>query len=78
MFLLSFFGGLFTPVQSMPTALRDVAQFLPTYHVASLGWAVAAGRAPGLGDAGTLIAYTLVLAVAVTWRHRALESAAFA
>jgi ABC-2 type transport system permease protein len=78
MFLLSFFGGLFTPVESMPNALRDVAQFLPTYHVASLGWAVAAGQAPGLGDAGTLAAFTLVLAVAVTWRHHAVESAAFA
>jgi len=46
MFLLSFFGGLFTPVSDLPVVLRHVASFLPSYHDASLGWAVVAGRAP--------------------------------
>jgi ABC-2 type transport system permease protein len=78
MFLLSFFGGLFTPVSNMPSVLRHVAAFLPSYHGASLGWAVVAGRAPGLRDAGILLAYALVLGLAVIWRHRAEESRAFA
>ena len=78
MFLLSFFGGLFTPVGNLPTALRHIAAFLPRYHEASLGWDVVAGRVPGLGDAGILLIYALVLGLAVTWRYRAEESRAFA
>ncbi|MGO9195675.1 MAG: ABC transporter permease [Acidimicrobiales bacterium] len=78
MFLLSFFGGLFTPVGNLPTVLRHVAAFLPSYHEASLGWSVVAGRLPGLGDAGILLAYALILGLAVVWRHRAEESRAFA
>jgi ABC-2 type transport system permease protein len=78
MFLLSFFGGLFTPVADMPTVLRHVAAFLPSYHGASLGWAVVAGHGPGLRDASILLVYALVLGLAVIWRHRAEESRAFA
>src|ERR1700722_40147 len=78
MFLLSFFGGLFTPVRSLPPTLRHVASFLPSYHHASLGWAVVAGRVPALSDVGILFAYATVLALAVTWRHRVEESRAFA
>jgi ABC-2 type transport system permease protein len=78
MFLLSFFGGLFTPVADLPAVLRQVASFLPSYHDASLGWAVVAGRPPGLGDAGVLLGYAVVLGLAVTWRHRVEESRAFA
>ncbi|HEY5273493.1 MAG TPA: hypothetical protein VIJ34_09695, partial [Acidimicrobiales bacterium] len=78
MFLLSFFGGLFTPVRSLPSVLRRVADFLPSYHHASLGWAVVAGRAPELIDGGILLAYVVVLGVVITWRHRVEESRAFA
>jgi ABC-2 type transport system permease protein len=78
MFLLSFFGGLFNPVRSLPVVLRHVAEFLPTYHHAALGWAVVAGHAPGLTHAGVLLACAVVLGLAVTWRHRVEESRAFA
>ena len=78
MFLLSFFGGLFTPVRDLPAVLRRVADFLPSYHHASLGWAVAAGRVPGLSDVGILVAYVVVLVLVVIWRHRVEESRAFA
>jgi ABC-2 type transport system permease protein len=78
MFLLSFFGGLFTPVSELPVVLRHVAAFLPSYHDASLGWAVVAGRVPALGDGAVLLGYAVVLGLAVTWRHRVEESRAFA
>jgi ABC-2 type transport system permease protein len=78
MFLLSFFGGLFTPVSELPAALRHVATFLPSYHDASLGWAVVAGRTPGLDHVGVLLGYAVLLGLVVTWRHRVEESRAFA
>jgi ABC-2 type transport system permease protein len=78
MFLLSFFGGLFNPVRSLPVVLRHVAVLLPTYHHAALGWAVVAGRAPDLVDVGVLLLYAVVLGLAVTWRHRVEESRALA
>jgi ABC-2 type transport system permease protein len=78
MFLLSFFGGLFTPVRYLPSALRRVAAFLPSFHHASIGWAVVAGRVPALADADALLVYALALALAVAWRHRVEESRAFA
>jgi ABC-2 type transport system permease protein len=78
MFLLSFFGGLFTPMSELPVVLRHVATFLPSYHDAALGWAVVAGRAPGLGDGAVLLGYAALLGLAVTWRHRVEESRAFA
>jgi ABC-2 type transport system permease protein len=78
MFLLSFFGGLFTPVADLPAPLRHVASFLPSYHDASIGWAVVAGRAPGLDHGAILLGYAALLGLAVTWRHRVEESRAFA
>jgi hypothetical protein len=58
--------------------LRHVASFLPSYHDASLGWAVVAGRPPGFGDAGVLLGYAVLLGLVVTWRHRVEDSRAFA
>jgi ABC-2 type transport system permease protein len=78
MFLLSFFGGLFTPVPDLPLVLRHTAALLPSYHFAALGWSVVAGRAPAPGDAGILLGYAIVLGLGVTWRHRVEESRAFA
>ncbi|MGH9016221.1 MAG: ABC transporter permease [Acidimicrobiales bacterium] len=78
MFLLSFFGGLFTPVRDLPSALRHVAAFLPSYHDASLGWSVVAGHGIAPLDAAVLLLYVVLLSLAVTWRHRVEESRAFA
>ncbi|HEV2361934.1 MAG TPA: ABC transporter permease [Acidimicrobiales bacterium] len=77
MFLLSFFGGLFKPVQQLPTALRRVASFLPSYHSASLGWSTVAGRIPALVDSAVLLAYVVVLGAGVAWRHRREEARAY-
>ncbi len=78
MFLLSFFGGLFTPVKDLPATLRQVAEFLPSFHNASLGWAVVAGHDPRIADGAVLLGYAALLGLAVTWRHRVEESRAFA
>jgi ABC-2 type transport system permease protein len=65
-------------VSELPVVLRHVAAYLPSYHDASLGWAVVAGRTPTLGDGAVLLGYAVLLGLAVTWRHRVEESRAFA
>lgn len=74
MFLLSFFGGLFNPVRSLPGVLRQVAHYLPSFYHASLGWSLVAGSGPQLADVGILGAYTAALVVAVAWRHHAEDA----
>jgi ABC-2 type transport system permease protein len=68
----------FVASSDLPVVLRHVAAFLPSYRDASVGWAVVAGRAPGLGDGGILLGYAVLLGLVVTWRHRVEESRAFA
>lgn len=74
MFVLGYFGGLFTPVTSMPGALRTTAEIMPSYHHAALGLGL-------FGDQGfaaehwlVLAAYALVLGLVIVWRHRLEES----
>ncbi len=55
---LSFASGLFIPLQMLPTAVRTVAPFLPSYHVGQLGWNVL-----GSGDQLGLRPHLLWLAV---------------
>ena len=73
LFVLGYFGGLFNPVSSMPSALRSAASALPNYHHDQLGLAVLEGKGLGLDHLGVLLAYTLVVALAVTIRHHKEE-----
>ncbi len=51
---LSFASGLFVPLQMLPPGVQHVAPYLPSYHVAQLGWTLLGagdgkGYAPHLG-----------------------------
>ena len=64
-------GGLWMPVQILPAALRTIARTLPSYHLAQLGWHVAQGVAPAIGDGLVLLAWfsgAALLALAVSRR----------
>ena len=37
-FPMSFASGVFVPLQFLPKFVRDIAPFLPTYHLAQLAW----------------------------------------
>ena len=57
MFVLGYFGGLFTPVDQMPGSLQFIAHLIPSYHQVSL--AIASRRRPypgaqSLADSGRL------------------------
>ena len=49
---LSFASGLFVPVRMLPASVQAVAPFLPSYHVAELGWTLL-----GAGDGGGYAAH---------------------
>ena len=55
--VLAALGGLWMPVQILPSALQTVARTLPSYHLAQLGWHVAQGVAPAVGDGLVLLAW---------------------
>jgi ABC-2 type transport system permease protein len=74
MFVLGYFGGLFTPVSRMPGALQSAARLLPNFHHLSLGLDVLDGHALGVSHWLVLAGYTAVLATAIAWKHRLEES----
>jgi ABC-2 type transport system permease protein len=74
MFVLGYFGGLFTPVSHMPGALQTAARILPNFHHLSLGLEVLDGRALGAAHWLVLAGYTFALGALITWRHRVEES----
>lgn len=70
MFVVGYFGGLFNPVSTMPSALRLVAKLLPSYHAQALGLSLLDGRGPAPSDVLVLAGYALVLGSAVIVRQR--------
>lgn len=74
MFILGYFGGLFTPVDVMPGALQFIARLLPTYHDNALAFAALDGRTLALSDWLVLAGYLLVLGLAILWKHRVEEA----
>lgn len=55
LFPLAVLSGLWIPIQFLPSAVRNIAKFLPTYHLAQLGLAQ-------LGD-GTVVIHVLALVI---------------
>jgi ABC-2 type transport system permease protein len=74
MFVLGYFGGLFTPVDRMPGALQTAARLLPNFHHLALGLDVLDGQSLGASHWLVLAAYTAVLSGAIVWKHRVEEA----
>lgn len=74
LFVLAYFGGLFTPVSSMPGALQVAAHLLPNFHHLSLGLEVLSGRTLAASHWLVLGGYTLALGGLIVWRHRVEEA----
>jgi ABC-2 type transport system permease protein len=70
-------GGLWIPLSTMPHAMQDIAQFLPSNAVAELGWRTAGGQASVPTAVLVLTAWTLgtALAALFAYRRRAIRSA---
>ncbi|WP_125615929.1 ABC transporter permease [Specibacter cremeus] len=60
---MSAIGGLWVPPAILPEAMRNVAQALPTYRLADLGWKIAAGQAPTGASVLVLLAWAVGLSL---------------
>jgi len=71
-FALGALGGLWMPLSTMPHAMQDIAQFLPSNAVAELGWRITGGQAPVPRAVLVLAAWTLGsgLAALLAYRRR--------
>jgi ABC-2 type transport system permease protein len=74
MFVLGYFGGLFTPVDQMPGSLQFVAHLMPSYHQVSLAIASVDGRTLALSHWLVLAGCLVVLGLAIAWKHRVEEA----
>jgi ABC-2 type transport system permease protein len=74
MFVLGYFGGLFSPLEDMPAALQAAARALPSFHNAALGLAFLDGRGFGFEHSLVLACYVVVLSLAIILKHRSEES----
>lgn len=74
MFILGYFGGLFTPVDRMPGALQFVAHLTPSYHQVALALALLDGQTMAFSHWFVLIAYVVVFGLAIAWKHRVEEA----
>lgn len=67
---LAILGGLWVPLQIMPSWVGDVAQIVPSYWLNQLGQLGASGSGELMAPALVLTAWTILLAALITWRYR--------
>lgn len=68
---LSLFGGLWIPVNVLPSAMRSIAEVTPTYQLAEAAREALVGHAPSLDAAAVLLAWTVIIGAVAAWRYRA-------
>jgi ABC-2 type transport system permease protein len=74
MFILGYFGGLFTPIDLMPGSLQFIAHLIPNYHQVSLALALLDGQTLALSHWLMLAGCVVVLGLAIAWKHRREEA----
>jgi ABC-2 type transport system permease protein len=76
-FVLGALGGLWMPLSTMPHAMQDLGQALPSSGVAELGWRIASGQASVPKAVLVLTAWLLGSATAalLAYRRRKIRSA---
>lgn len=74
--VFSLLGGLWTPMQFLPSWMKNFANYLPTYHMGSGGWNIIGGQMPQMVDFVNLICYLLVFMALSVWVNKRQEAVA--
>jgi ABC-2 type transport system permease protein len=75
LFMITFFGmsilgGLWVPLQIMPSWVSNVAQIVPSYWLNKLGQMGALGSGDAIQPAMVLAVWSIALAALIVWRYR--------
>jgi ABC-2 type transport system permease protein len=70
MFGLALLGGLWVPVEAMPSTMKSIAQVLPSYDYASIGWKIVAGDAPETSAVLGIVGWAVVLGALAVFAYR--------
>ncbi|MER6948993.1 ABC transporter permease [Nonomuraea sp. NPDC000554] len=70
MFALALLGGLWFPVEVMGGTIRTIAELMPSYRYADLGWNIVAGKGLPLTDVLVVAGWAVVLGAAATLAYR--------
>lgn len=74
---MSFFSGLWIPIQAFPKALQEAAVALPPYHLGQLALgAVGASSSAPLGHVVALLAFAALFLALAVWGWKRAEAAA--
>jgi ABC-2 type transport system permease protein len=68
--VLAIMGGFWFPVDNFGSTLRDVAEALPSYRYADLGWQAVQGHTPPVLDAAILLAWTAAFLALGAYAYR--------
>ncbi|GBF07254.1 ABC transporter [Deinococcus aerius] len=73
--IIAFASGLFVPLDGLPGFIQKVAPYLPSYHLAQVGWNTVAGHTAGEAAHWLWLAgYTVVFAALAIWGLRRDEA----
>ncbi|GGK84892.1 ABC transporter [Sphaerisporangium melleum] len=70
MFGLALLGGLWFPVDMLPSAMQTIARALPSYDYASIGWEIVAGRTPPGSSVAALAGWAVALGGLAVFAYR--------
>ncbi|MEV0970527.1 ABC transporter permease [Microtetraspora glauca] len=70
MFGLALLGGLWFPIDMMPSAMKAIAHALPSYDYATIGWNIVAGQAPPASAVLGILGWGAVLAAFALYTYR--------
>ncbi|QCT00895.1 ABC-2 type transporter [Paenibacillus algicola] len=69
--VLALLGGMWMPLEMLPSFLQSIGKWLPSYHFASGGWAITEGGLPELQSVLILTGYLVLFMVISTYvRHK--------
>lgn len=70
---LALLGGMWMPLNAMPTLLQDIATWLPSYHYANGPWEIIRGNSPAWNNILMLIAFLCLFMVLSVYIRRRQE-----